>query len=50
MAGAQDFYVKAVAHINQTLAAGWREKDAIDWAPYEALFPSQSQNDNQQAE
>jgi len=50
MAGAQDFYVKAVAHINQTLAAGWQEKDGIDWAPYEALFPSQSQNDNQQAE
>ena len=50
MAGAQDFYVKAVAHINQTLAAGWQEKDAIDWAPYESLFPSQSQNENQQAE
>lgn len=48
MAGAQDFYVKAVAHINQTLAAGWQEKDSIDWAPYEALFPSQSQNDNLQ--
>lgn len=50
MDGAQDFYVKAVAHINQTLAEGWQEKDAIDWAPYEALFPSQSQNENQQAE
>lgn len=50
MDDADDFYLKAVAYINQTLAAGWQEKDSIDWSPYEALFPSQSQNDNQQAE
>ena len=49
MSDADDFYLKAVAYINQCLAAGWQEKDGIDWAPYEALFPSQSQNDNQQA-
>lgn len=39
MADADDFYLQAVAHINATLAAGWQEKDGIDWAPYEALFP-----------
>lgn len=39
MADAQDFYTKAVAHIHQAVADGWAEKDAIDWAPYEALFP-----------
>ena len=39
MDDADDFYLKAVAYINQTLAAGWQEKDGIDWSPYEALFP-----------
>ena len=35
-----DFYHKAVAHINGTVAAGWIEKDSIDWTPYEqALNP-----------
>ena len=44
------FYKGGVKYINQCLNEGWQEKDGIDWAPYEALFPSQSQNDNQQAE
>lgn len=34
------FYLQAVAYINATLAAGWQEKDSIDWTPYaEALQP-----------
>jgi len=40
---ADDFYLKAVTYINQTLAAGWQEKDSIDWAPYENLFPDADQ-------
>ena len=28
------------AHKQAALSAGWQEKDAIDWAPYEALFPT----------
>lgn len=39
MDDADDFYIKAVTYINQTLAEGWAEKDGIDWTPYEALFP-----------
>ena len=38
MEDADDFYVKAVAYINQTLADGWAEKDGIDWEPYEKFF------------
>lgn len=33
------FYLSAFSYINQCLNAGWKEKDAIDWSPYEALFP-----------
>ena len=29
-----DFYSKAKAYIQTTLAKGWKEKDAIDWAAY----------------
>ena len=29
-----DFYVKAMAYIQTTLATGWKEKDAIDWSAY----------------
>lgn len=29
-----DFYVKAMAYIQSTLAEGWKEKDAIDWSVY----------------
>jgi len=46
MEDADDFYIKAVAYINQTLAAGWTEKDAIDWKPYEELFPQPAQSSN----
>lgn len=35
-----DFYTQAIAYIQQQLTAGWQEKDAIDWSPYEALFPA----------
>jgi len=34
-----DFYLHAVAFINQCLAEGWKRKDGMDWAPYEAYFP-----------
>lgn len=30
-----DFYIKAIAFVNQTLDEGWQEKDSVD---YEALF------------
>ena len=29
-----DFYVKAMAYIQTTLAEGWKAKDAIDWSAY----------------
>lgn len=29
-----DFYTKAMAYIQSTLAAGWQEKDGIDWSAY----------------
>lgn len=34
------FYLQSVAYINQQLQQGWQEKDAIDWSPYDALFPA----------
>ena len=37
------FYLGGVAYINQCLNEGWAEKDGIDWAPYEALFPKPSE-------
>lgn len=34
------FYLQAVAYINTCLAAGWQQKDGIDWTPYaQALQP-----------
>jgi hypothetical protein len=38
MEDADDFYLQAVAHINTSLADGWKEKDSIDWTPYEDYF------------
>lgn len=35
-----DFYTKAFRYVNQCLNEGWERKDAIDWTPYEELFPS----------
>ena len=37
------FYKGGVQYINQCLNEGWAEKDGIDWAPYEALFPKPSE-------
>ena len=34
MEDADDFYLQAVAFVNQTLADGWQRKDSIDWEPY----------------
>ena len=34
MEEADDFYTKAVAFINQTLAEGWAKKDNFDWSLY----------------
>ena len=34
MEEANDFYIKAVAFINQTLAEGWQKKDNFDWSLY----------------
>jgi len=35
MEDADDFYLQAVAFVNQTLAEGWQRKDSIDWEPYD---------------
>jgi len=43
MEDSTDFYTAAVNHIHNTVADGWAEKDAIDLAPYEALFPTASE-------
>jgi len=41
------FYLGAFAYIKQVcLDTGWEEKDNIDWAPYEALFPQPAQASN----
>ena len=42
MEDADDFYLQAVGYINQCLAAGWQEKDSIDWAPYEDYFKTEA--------
>ena len=34
--GLQDFYVKAMKHIQDALHEGWKKKDALDLALYEA--------------
>lgn len=31
----QDFYLKALEHINEQLVIGWKKKDSIDWSTYE---------------
>lgn len=36
VADLMDFYVKAMKHIHNTLSEGWRKKDALDLALYEA--------------
>jgi hypothetical protein len=42
MEDANDFYLKAVAHINQCLNEGWQRKDSIDWNDYKAFFPKEN--------
>jgi len=37
------FYTQAFSYVNQCLTEGWQRKDAIDWTPYEALFPNAEQ-------
>ncbi len=34
----KDFYTKSVTYINQCLIDGWKEKDDMDWGPYEEIF------------
>ncbi len=34
------FYYGGLGYIEQTVNEGWAEKDAIDWTPYETLFPA----------
>lgn len=38
LATLKDFFMKAMTYINTTLEAGWQEKDAIDWTPYENIL------------
>lgn len=33
-----EFYLAAMQYINETLAEGWKVKDAIDWTEYEKLL------------
>lgn len=39
MEDANDFYLKAVAYVNQCLNEGWARKDSIDWNDYSVFFP-----------
>lgn len=36
------FYLTAVAYVNQQLAAGWDEKDAINWSEYEQALSGEA--------
>lgn len=33
-----DFYLKAIAHINEQLKIGWEKKDSIDWEEYKRIL------------
>ena len=46
----EQFYLGGIAYIEATVQAGWVEKKAIDWAPYEALFPQPEQPSEQTEE
>lgn len=35
-----------VAYKQQCLQEGWQQKDAMDWSPFEALFPQQDAQQN----
>ena len=34
----QDFYLEEMTYVNETLAKGWAEKDAINWEEYSNLL------------
>lgn len=42
----EQFYLGGIAYIEATVQAGWAEKKAFDWTPYEALYPQQEQPSN----
>ena len=42
----ESFYLQGAAFKQATLTEGWQRKDAIDWTPYEALFPQSAQTSN----
>lgn len=45
-----NFYLAGVQFINATLQAGWAEKDAINWTPYEqALNPQPEQSEGKKS-
>ena len=42
----EQFYLGGIGYIEQCYQAGWAEKKAFDWTPYEALFPQPEQQAN----
>lgn len=50
MTDAEDFYTHAVAFIHQMLEDGWARKDAIDWEPYQELFPEPTEPQEQETQ
>ena len=40
----EQFYLGGIAYIEATVQAGWAEKKAIDWTPYEEYFPKNGNN------
>ena len=34
----QDFYMKAMIHVNSVLSEGWTSKDSIEWEEYEKIL------------
>lgn len=45
----EQFYLGGIAWIEQQVNIGWAEKKAIDWTPYQALFPQQSGEGTQES-
>jgi len=46
MEDADDFYITAVAFIQQTLNEGWQKKDNFDFTPYEQALSPVTDNTN----
>jgi hypothetical protein len=40
-----DFYTKAIAYINNTLAEGWQKKDSYDFSEYEEALTDKEENE-----